>query len=99
MILLALCGHCRFACPGALLEQDPDDLSAAPPTAESICDEAGVAYGDANQECLRLSQSTANGGELFHHESCIMDYCGSGGNKAIVDDDIKIEQFFEDEDK
>jgi len=58
-----------------------------------------VTYADANTECERLSASTAGGAESFHHESCIMDYCGSRGNKAIVDDDIKQEQFFENEEE
>lgn len=68
------------------------------PSAEEICEQAKVSYDEADQECDRLSQETKLGGDTFHHESCIMDYCGSGGQKQIVDEEIEAEGVFEAED-
>lgn len=97
--LSPLCGTCRFTCPGALVERTRDDPNAPPPTAESICEEAGVSYDEADLACQRLSQQTVAGGDSFHHESCIMDFCGSGANQQIIDDEIAVEKKFEEEDR
>jgi len=97
--LQPICGHCRFACPGALLAQDPQNADMNLPTAAEVCQEAGVSYADADAACQRLSEATENGGDEFHHNSCIMDYCGSGGDQEIIDNEIAVEKQFEDEDR
>jgi len=52
--LRGICGPCRFACPGALLTDTPDDLEGTPVTAEEMCTENQVSYDEADKECQAL---------------------------------------------
>ena len=95
--LRGLCGFCRFACPGALLEQDPVDEEA--PTPQSVCQEAGVDYNTADLKCQEVHAAAGENAENFVHESCIMDYCGSGGNPEVIEFENEFEHTMEEEDK
>lgn len=69
------------------------------PTALEVCNEADVSYAEADQECQRLSQATEEGADPFIHESCIMDYCGSKGDSAVIDDEIEFEKHLAEDDE
>lgn len=100
--LSKLCGHCRFACPvGSLAQLDQSDAttSEAPPvTAQTVCDQAGISYDEADKVCAKFSEKTNHGSDPFLHSSCIMDYCGSEGDPAVVDFEISTETHLEEDD-
>lgn len=93
--LRRLCGHCRFACPGALLEQDP--VGAAEVTPESMCQQMGIDYATADEKCQQVHASNPDA-DKFVHDSCIMDYCGSEGDDEIIGFEEETEEIFQKED-
>jgi len=93
-----LCGRCRFACPGALLEQDPDAAAAQnPPTAEEVCAQANIELAEAEAACKELADQTKDGGEPFMQAACMIDYCGSNGQEDMKEI-VAAEKHFEDDD-
>lgn len=100
--LSKLCGHCRFACPGSSLAQlDQSDATTSEPpqvSAEDVCTQAGISYEEADEQCKKLGEKTNHGADPFLHSSCIMDFCGSEGDPAVIDFEISTEIHLEEDD-
>ena len=83
----------------AQLDQS-DATTSEPPqvSAEDVCTQAGISYEEADEQCKKLGEKTNHGADPFLHSSCIMDFCGSEGDPAVIDFEISTEIHLEEDD-
>jgi len=99
MELRPICGTCRFACPGALLEQDPEDQPVEEDvSAEDACNEAGIDIETARANCQPVADAAEADGKEYEMNACMVDFCVGEGDEETGAVDAEWIKQLQDED-